>query len=88
MPIEGKEIHNQACSMLDRVSELQALDAKIHSLSQTPFDNAEYQKLTHHFFQYRDSSRSIPWYAIQHPNKILMDMDLKNKYFDGFGSLK
>ena len=81
MPPLGKEIHHEAGSMLDRVSELQALDAEIHSLSQTPFDNTEYQKLTHHFFQFRDSNPSANWYAIKHPNKILTDLDLKNKYF-------
>ena len=81
MTVEGKEIHNEACRMLDRVSELEAMDAKIHSLTQTNFDNSEYQKLTLHFFQYRDSSGAVRWYAIKHPNKIIKGMNLKNRYF-------
>ena len=81
IPVEGNEIHNQACRMLDRVSALEAMDEKIHFLSQTNFDKSEYQKLTLHFFKYRDSSAAVRWYAIQHPNKIIKGMDLKNRYF-------
>jgi len=81
IPIEGNEIHNEACRMLDRVGALEAMDAKIHSLTQTNFDKSEYQKLTVHFFKYRDSSDAVKWYAIQHPNKIIKGMDLKNRYF-------
>jgi hypothetical protein len=81
IPVIGKEIHVEACSMLDRVSELENMEAQIHTLSQTNFDKTEYQKLTLHFFQYRSSNNAVQWYAIKHPNKILMDMDLKNRYF-------
>lgn len=81
IPAEGNLIHDQAGVMLDRVSELQAMDAKIHSISHTNFDCSEYQKLTVHFMQYRSSCKTVKWYALKHPNKILLGLDLKNKFF-------
>jgi hypothetical protein len=81
IPVEGKAIHDQAGTMLGRVSELEAMDAKIHSLSHTNFDKSEYQKLTVHFMSFRSSNRAVEWYALKHPNKVLLGMDLKNRYF-------
>ena len=81
IPAEGNLIHDQAGVMLDRVSELQAMDAKIHSISHTNFDSSEYQKLTVHFMQYRSSCKTVKWYALKHPNKILLGLDLKNRFF-------
>ena len=81
IPREGNKIHDEACRMLDRVSALEDMDAKIHYLRQTNFDKSEYQKLTLHFSQYRSSSKAVKWYAIQHPNKIIKGMDLKNRFF-------
>ena len=81
IPAEGNLIHDQAGVMLDRVSELEAMDAKIHSISHTNFNNLEYQKLTVHFMQYRSSCKAVKWYALKHPNKILLGLDLKNRFF-------
>jgi len=56
---------------------LEALDKRIHFLSNTNFDNKEYQKLNVQFLKYR----SCRWQGINHPNKILSDMNNRNRYF-------
>lgn len=75
---ESRRIRIEAGSMLEKVSELEAIDAKIHSLTQTNFDNKEYQKLTHYFLQFRTGDN---WIGTKHPNKIILDMNLKNRFF-------
>lgn len=73
----SRNIKDEARIMLDKVSELQAIDARIHSISQVNFDNKEYQNLTNHFLQYRN----LQWLGIKHPDKILTGMNLTNRYF-------
>lgn len=77
MIIKDKEIQEEAGILLKKIDELEAIDARIHSFSQTNFDNKEYQKLSLYYSQYRSSK----WCAIKHPNKILTQMNLTNRYF-------
>lgn len=71
-------IHQEAGILLQKVSELQSIDARLHVISQTNFDNMQYQKLTTHFLQY-----STPhWAAIKHSSKTLTQLDnLQHEFF-------
>ena len=72
-----KEVQEQVNSLIKKVNEIEALDAKIYSLTQTDFENREYQSLIFHLSEYRGSR----WYLVERTNKILNgvnDNDLKN----------
>jgi len=72
-----KEVQEQVNSLIKKVNEIEALDAKIYSLTQTNFENREYQSLIFHLSEYRGSR----WYLVERTNKILNgvnDNDLKN----------
>lgn len=76
--ISKNEIREEADVLLGKVQELQAIDYKLHFISDTKFDNTKYQNLNLHFLQFRSNQ----WPAVQHPNKILTPLkDLKNRYF-------
>jgi hypothetical protein len=77
MKNHSKEIQEEAKVLLKGLEELEAMDKKVHSLAQTYFDNKEYQKLNLQLIKYRSGW----WQGINHPNKILSDMDNRNRYF-------
>jgi len=55
MSYREKKVHEQANSLIEKVNEIEALDAKIYSVTQTNFDNREYQSLILHLSEYRGS---------------------------------
>lgn len=72
-----KEVQEQVNSLIKKVNEIEALDAKIYSITQTNFDNREYQSLILHLSEYRGSR----WYLVERTNKTLNGInenDLKN----------
>jgi hypothetical protein len=55
MSNKEKKVHDQAYSLIEKVNEIEALDAKIYSVTQTNFDNREYQNLKLHLSEFRNS---------------------------------
>jgi len=58
MSTREKEVQEQVNSLIIKVNEIEALDARLHSLTQTTqtnFDNREYQSLILHLSEYRGS---------------------------------
>jgi hypothetical protein len=55
MSNKEKEIQEKVSSLIKKANEIEVLDARIHFLTQTNFDNTEYQSLILHLSEYRGS---------------------------------